>query len=615
MFSSNGGFSLDFQQQGQRRGSLKGSLFRDASRKKTTDDTPNKGLFKTRKSTDEQINPIEGDESGNSDAETIPVKTELLENRELNSEEPTVKLTDSAEKMEKSKEKEGKSGDSQTEFAEDQESTEKQEQDPGEEKVKETEEKIKNVRVDIPPPKKPVNSVEQTARELLIDVPDNSPKEDRIIEKTLEAIMSSSASRRKLPERKSILKSEKLIKSKKSELSDPKEKHREKSRKSAKADDSEQSNLSGETEKRANQVKPEESSVSGKYAGKASAQGVTGKEGTQDMPGNQQDPSQTEQEQSKETTLLRNTDPDEVVKRKKALPYDWGRTTKFSADQKKFLERVFNQFADFVMTKVAPLIQTRFTLEYQSAKLRPYGNFTQSLYEPIVLIISRMDPEHQGLLVVDFPLSFALIDRCLGGKGEPLDEIRYFTEIETTIFERIAKKLTESYQEAWREIKECKPHLVCMEFNPQMVHIVKPSDLMVCITFEARVANTQGPLYVALPYDYLKSVLPKANFEEFMLTRNTQIPASPTVAPLFAKNLEQAKVPVSIDLGETELMFQELILLEVGDFITLDQELNKPLKIRVNEKVKFLGRPGVRDNKLSVQVTKVLQEGDEEFEE
>jgi hypothetical protein len=318
MFSSNGGFSLDFQQQGQRRGSLKGSLFRDASRKKTTDDTPNKGLFKTRKSTDEQINPIEGDESGNSDAETIPVKTELLENRELNSEEPTVKLTDSAEKMEKSKEKEGKSGDSQTEFAEDQESTEKQEQDPGEEKVKETEEKIKNVRVDIPPPKKPVNSVEQTARELLIDVPDNSPKEDRIIEKTLEAIMSSSASRRKLPERKSILKSEKLIKSKKSELSDPKEKHREKSRKSAKADDSEQSNLSGETEKRANQVKPEESSVSGKYAGKASAQGVTGKEGTQDMPGNQQDPSQTEQEQSKETTLLRNTDPDEVVKRKKS---------------------------------------------------------------------------------------------------------------------------------------------------------------------------------------------------------------------------------------------------------------------------------------------------------
>jgi flagellar motor switch protein FliM len=258
------------------------------------------------------------------------------------------------------------------------------------------------------------------------------------------------------------------------------------------------------------------------------------------------------------------------------------------------------------MTKIAPLIQTRFTLEYQSAKLRPYGNFIQSLYEPIVLIINRMDPEHQGLLVVDFPLSFALIDRCLGGKGEPLDEFDILQILKQLFLNGYLRKLMESYQEAWSEVKECKPHFMCIEFNPQMVHIVKPSDLMVCITFEARVSQTQGPLYVALPYDYLKSVLPKANFEEFMLTRNTQTSTFADPGALFAKNLEQAKVPVSIELGSTELMFQDLITLEVGDFMKLDHELTKPLKIKVNEKVKFLGRPGVRDNKLSIQVTKVL---------
>ena len=91
--------------------------------------------------------------------------------------------------------------------------------------------------------------------------------------------------------------------------------------------------------------------------------------------------------------------------------------------------------------------------------------------------------------------------------------------------------------------------------------------------------------------------------------------ASPTVAPLFAKNLEQAKVPVSVELGSTELLFQELAVLEVGDFIKLDQEITKPLKIKVNDRVKFLGRPGVRESRIAIQLIKVLQEGDEEFEE
>jgi flagellar motor switch protein FliM len=306
---------------------------------------------------------------------------------------------------------------------------------------------------------------------------------------------------------------------------------------------------------------------------------------------------------------------DDDKKKRKAQPYDWGKTAKLTQDQKKFLERVFKQYADYVTTKMASILQTRITLEFQSIKLRPYSNFTQSLYEPITMIVTRMDPEYQGLIVIDFPLSFALLDRCLGGKGEPLDEIRYFTEIETAIFERITSKLIESYQESWNEIKECKPQFAGMEFNPQTVHILKPSDMMVCIYFDVRLSHTQGPLYVALPFDYLKNILPKANFEEFMLTRTSQPQVTPTVAPLFAKNIEQAKVPVSIDLGASELLFQDLLILEVGDLIILDQEISKALRIKVNDKVKFLGFPGVRNNKLAAQITKVLQEGDEEFEE
>ena len=308
-------------------------------------------------------------------------------------------------------------------------------------------------------------------------------------------------------------------------------------------------------------------------------------------------------------------DPAEEALRKKAVPYEWGKTDRFSQDQKKFLERVFKQFAENITTKLAPLLQARVNIEYQGARLRPYSVFLQSLYEPISLVLLRMDPETKGLMVVDFPLSFALIDRCLGGIGQPLEEIRYFTDIEVAILERVVSRLIESYQESWGEIKECKPQYLNMEFNPQTVHIVKPSEAMVCISFDVRVAQASGPIYVVMPFEYLKTVLPKSNFEEFMLTRTSPPQAGPSVAPLFAKNLDAATVPVTVELGSTDLMFGELSVLEEGDFIKLDQEITEPLKVKVNERTKFLGRPGLRERKVSVQITRVLQEGDEEFDE
>jgi len=62
-------------------------------------------------------------------------------------------------------------------------------------------------------------------------------------------------------------------------------------------------------------------------------------------------------------------------------------------------------------------------------------------------------------------------------------------------------------------------------------------------------------------------------------------------------------------------MFQDLLDLEVGDCIKLDTVVTDPMKLKVNNKTKFLGRPGIKDNKMSIQITKVLAEGDEDDEQ
>ncbi len=297
--------------------------------------------------------------------------------------------------------------------------------------------------------------------------------------------------------------------------------------------------------------------------------------------------------------------------------YDFSSGDKFSADQQKFLQKIFQNFAEQTITMLAPLLQCRVILELggNSIRQRTYQSFLQSLPDPTSLMVFRLDAETRGLICVEYDLTFALLDKLMGGRGQPLDEVRYFTDLERALLQKPLVKFLEGYAEAWKEVKELKPQLASLEFNPHAVHIAPPSEMMVVVSFQTTIALTQGSVEVCLPFKHLKTIVPRASFDEYLVSRQTQTAAAPSVTPHFTKSLESAKVPVAVELGRCEVMFQDLLGLEVGDQIKLNTPVGEPLRIKVNDKTKFLGHPGKRDSKLAIKVARVLTEGDEEFEE
>jgi flagellar motor switch protein FliM len=298
--------------------------------------------------------------------------------------------------------------------------------------------------------------------------------------------------------------------------------------------------------------------------------------------------------------------------------YDFRKTDKFTADQTRFLEKVFVSFRDSVTTHLAPLLQTKFHMDLVSINTRAYHSYLNSLPDPTPLLVFRLEADIQGFLDVDFDLAFALFDRLMGGKGQPpRDEVRpFFTDLEKAVLQRPLTKMLEAYGEAWKEVKQIRAQFVGLEFNPMAVHVAPPSETMVVITFQCEVAAAQGLVNVVLPFRYLRDNIPRASFDEFMLAREAAPKEAQAAAPIFAKNLEGARVPVSVCLGRAELLFQELLSLEVGDVIRLDTEIHEPLRVRVNERTKFLGHPGTnKEGRLACKITQVLQEGDELFDE
>lgn len=295
--------------------------------------------------------------------------------------------------------------------------------------------------------------------------------------------------------------------------------------------------------------------------------------------------------------------------------YDFKKGEKLSGDQERFVRNIFSGFAENVMINLGALLQTRIQMNLSGIRQRNYHSFVNSLPDPSSIFIFKIDAETRGLLCIDFQLSFSLLDRLMGGKGVPIDEVRTFTDLEKAVIMKPVNGIFDAYSQSWKEVRKVEPQFLELEFNPMAVHIVTPSEMMVVVNFQVTIAQTNGSVDICIPFRYLKDNLPRSSFDEFLITRGTSSSGSLQVAPSnIITGVEAAKIPVVVELGRAELFFQDLLYLEVGDCIKLDVEVTAPMKLKVNDKTKFLGRPGVKDSKMSIQITKVIAEGDEEFE-
>ncbi|MCA9792226.1 MAG: flagellar motor switch protein FliM [Candidatus Eremiobacteraeota bacterium] len=298
-----------------------------------------------------------------------------------------------------------------------------------------------------------------------------------------------------------------------------------------------------------------------------------------------------------------------------ASTFDFRQTEKFTSDQNRFLEKIFVGFSEAVVTQLAPLLQSRFQMELIKLKTFPYHSYLNSLPEPTPVLVFRLNDNTSGFIDIDFDLSFAIFERLMGGKGAlPREELRpYFTDLEKAILKKPLGRILGAFGEAWKDVGQVEAQFQSLEFNPNAVYICAPSETMVVTAFQVDVAHAQGLLNVCVPFRYLKEMIPKRSFDEFMLTTTFQAPKDDKI--VYAEHIHNAKVPISVSLGRAELLFQELLTIEVGDTIRLDSEIRDPLRIKVNNKTKFLGQPGIKDGRLAAKINRVLQEGDEEYDE
>ncbi len=294
---------------------------------------------------------------------------------------------------------------------------------------------------------------------------------------------------------------------------------------------------------------------------------------------------------------------------KKVKDYDFKRPTKFSKEHLRTLEIIYEHYGRLLSTSMPVYLRKNIQVSVTSSETVIFSEFSNSLSNPVILGVVNFQPLGGTILIeLASQLGFAMIDRMLGGSGDPLEKTRDFTEIEMTIIEKMMVVCMQLMREPWKNVADINPMMERIETNSQFAQIIAPSDMIAIVTLNMKIGDVEGFMNVCLPFFTLESVMDKLNTKYWYA--NLQEHNEENFEEYVEALIKRVDVPVKAVLGKTSISVTDFVNLQRGDIIRLDTEVEQDLTVYVGNIKKFTALPGTSRDKNAVRVTSVIREGE-----
>lgn len=291
----------------------------------------------------------------------------------------------------------------------------------------------------------------------------------------------------------------------------------------------------------------------------------------------------------------------------KIKDYDFARPAKFSKEHLRTLEIIFEHFGRLISSNFPAYLRKNVQVDVMNSEAVTYSEFSNALSNPVLLGIVNFAPLNGNIIIeLASNLGFTIIDRMLGGMGEPLDKPREFSEIELSVLERIFTILVDMLREPWENVIEIHPRLERIETNSQFAQIISPSEMIAIVTINVSIGNVEGLMNICLPFITLEDIMDKLNTKYWFSTMQSKDEES--YNEFIETAINRAQIPIKARLGSSSISVMDFINLQVGDIIRLDSHVEDELDVYVGNIVKFKALPGSGADNYAVKVTKIIRE-------
>lgn len=282
-------------------------------------------------------------------------------------------------------------------------------------------------------------------------------------------------------------------------------------------------------------------------------------------------------------------------------PYDLTSQDRIIRGRMPTLEIINDRFARVHRVTLSGALRKVVDITVTQKEMIKFGDFTRTLPVPTSLHVLKMEPfRGHVLLVVESRLIFNLVDCFFGGSGRSSFKIegRDFTSIEQRVINKVVRMALKDLEQAWNPVTPVSFKFVRSEVNPQFATIVPPTELVIVVHYELEMDTLMGKIILCLPYSTIEPIRSKLSASY----QSDQLEVDYSWTRRFIRRLKEIPVQLSVHLGRTEIKGADLLRLEKGDVIVLDQDVNHPLTASVQNVSKYKVVAGVHKGSHAVKI-------------
>lgn len=284
--------------------------------------------------------------------------------------------------------------------------------------------------------------------------------------------------------------------------------------------------------------------------------------------------------------------------------YDFKRPERVSKEHIRALGSIHDGFARNFGATLSGFLRTIIDTRVVGVEQLTYAEFVHSLPNPTCFLVLQAPPlEGQMCLELSPLIVYPIIDRLLGGNhAEMFIPQRPLTAIEWRLMNRLIERALDHLAEAWRNLIDVKFEVVETESNPQLVHIVAPTEVVVFITFEIKMGQSAGTMSMCMPFNTIESVLSKLQTQSWFGYKPKD--ATPVQKQRLMRNLQRSSVNLTAFLGQTKIKLSDLVSLREGDVIQLDKLAAQDMIVQVEGRNKYAGAAGQYRGHRAIRLTR-----------
>lgn len=286
--------------------------------------------------------------------------------------------------------------------------------------------------------------------------------------------------------------------------------------------------------------------------------------------------------------------------------YDFKKSEKFSIDNVRHLALIMEEFAKNAN------IQINYETKNDDLKLFmeksgqvSYGEFVENLEGESLVVEFNIEPYIENLaLFVSKKACLTLVDLILGGTGKVQDINRVPTNIDLELIKYLFSNMLQRLEIPY---KYDSIDIVKIYTNKAQYQKNSGKDMCFFSNINVYLENkAMGGIIMCIPYPSMEEVLSNIANSRVKGNNENEEAARTLESKEIYQYLSEVEIDICANLGTAKISIGDLINLEKGDVILLDQKVNEGIEVEVGSTKMYKAKPGVSGVKKAIELVDII---------